>query len=445
MLSKTPMTAHSVTDANFIPMNWGPSSSGSAIRAAVRGESCSNMSDPVVIIYLERDPSVQFRMKLIVDSYYNSPATCRETAYESKWTRFDYITCQTWIYEIDPIAMNMPVGTYRLVHGGSTDVNGFVSPLIETKWLRSEIEEDKYVLKKVSDPPGTTSPPQPPANRPEVLNDGLIARVWNSKSASISYSATVRCSAVCGTLPENFAAKLCEVGTSYMSPTCIASARPFRIGKAKKTKLGVVNTFTGTFIVEKKTTGKKYQVYLNIPAGKKQPTTLGLDNFIWNGQSSFKNVPSSIVAPTTNTAPGATTTTIAGTSPSTTSNVASSAALTVTSDSISGKTSLTVKGSGAAVTIDATIKCSGQCTKLPASILGRLCRVGTSYTDASCTSIITLYPASGATATSATFRGNTTFGTSPTGAVYQPFFSMVASGISTRTSLSGTSRVTWTK
>lgn len=439
---------HSWVGGNFYADTdwWRVYPDGKTIHVALEGFTCSKMTPPSVIIFLEKNPSIAFKMKLTtLPQYQTFPLDpgCRESTFSS----VPYLWCGTWWYEIDPVASNMPDGAYGFVHGGAIDGDGFVTPF--TRSIHSGPENEymnTYVLKKVPTPPSTSTPPPPP-NRPEVLDDQLDARVWNSKSASVHYTVTVRCSPGCGSLPENFAAKLCEVGTKFMSPTCIATTRPFQIGKARKTKLGVVNTFVGTFIVEKKTTGKKYQAYLNIPAGKNQPTTLGQDTFVWNGKSSFKNVPSSITAPTTTAAPGASTTatTIAGTSPTTTSNAASSTALTVTSDSVSGKNSLTVKGSGAAITIDATIKCSGACTKLPTSISGRMCKVGTSYTDASCTSIISLYPTAGSSSTNATFHGNTMFGTSPTGAVYQPYFNMVASGISGRTTLTGSSRVTWTK
>jgi len=337
--------------------------------------SCSDMTDGDLFIFLEGTNGPYFKMQPIN----------RRTGEITLISGVTGLFTDSY-YVIDGDALGLKAGKYQVGGTGFKDESGKPNMMSDRFDRNGKLVTFDF-KPTTPDSPTTSSPPDP--RRPEVLDDQLVARVWNSKSASVSYTATVRCSSVCGTLPENFAAKLCEVGTSYMSPTCIATTRPFQIGKANKTKLGAVNTFVGTFIIEKNTTGKKYKAYLNIPAGKKQPTTLGLETFIWNGKSSFKYVPSSITVPMTTVAPGATTTTNAGTSPTTTSNVTSSAALTVTSDSVSGKNSLTVTGNGAAVKIEATIKCSGQCTKLPNSILGRLCKVGTSYTDASCTSIIT--------------------------------------------------------
>ncbi len=411
---------------------------GAAI-AYVDFVGCSLLHGGQTYIYRVNEP--QRKYPLALTGYYDDFGR-RDV--DNVWTSFFYE------FRLE----TLPSGTYRLGYEGfyddfgnkfespmATEVVGSVRKPIEIIW--EGVDTSTTTLA----PKSTTTTSIPIVEVPEVLDDSMNLVVHKANFfASVHYSAVVRCSTVCGSLPDRFNARLCEVGTGYSSFTCLATATMSSY-RSKKivTKNSSTNLFLGSFVFQKKPTGKTYKVFLNIPAGKNRKPVQGLSNIKWN--KSTLNLPMANVAtvPTTTAAPGASTTTIAGTSPSTTSNVASSAALTVTSDSISGKSSLTVKGNGAAVTIDAAIKCSGQCTKLPASILGRLCKVGTSYTDASCTSIITLYPASGATPTSATFRGNTTFGTSPTGAVYQPFFSMTATGISGTTRLSGTSRVTWTK
>jgi hypothetical protein len=356
-----------------------------------------------------------------------------------RYTRVNSLSKTTWInYQIDGDALGLKEGRYRFIGGRFRDEQGREDELHETLEANGE---RRYLDYKPSDNSTTTSstssPPQ--SERPEVLDDQLVTQVWKPGKASTNYTATVRCSSRCGTLPDSFAAKLCEVGTSYTSSTCISSSRPFKIGKQKKTKEGVVNTFVGTFIIEKKATGKKYQAYLNIPAGKKHKPTLGLDTFVWNGKSSVKNVASPIKAPVTTVAPKVTTST------STSVVAGSSAALTVLSDSVSGKSSLIVKGSGASVTVDVALDCSGTCTGLPASITGRMCKVGTSDADSSCSYQIKLSQISGGTSRKATFRGIAKFGSTPTGAVYQPYFSMTAAGAIGTTKLQGTSRVTWNK
>jgi hypothetical protein len=424
--------AHAIDDSCDKSGMWTSSDAGLArddqgaawFQASVAVWACSRGIPGKMWIYSIENPKKIYGMTSTGDPYFKDYTS-------SAITQF-----------VDVIkASKVPFGTYRVRFSGFKDAFGNNSGT-------QDITDSNGKIKEIIWAGNSTTTTDVPVPVPEVLDEDLRLVVHKVNfSATAYYQVTVRCSSACGSLPTSFSAKACEVNTGYMSPTCIASSRLNGMGsKSQRTANGSVNMFSGGFNFDKRPTGKTYQIYLSIPAGKNRKPVRGTKTFKWEKKALPSTSTIAAMAPVSSTiAPPTTTTVNEGSAGTTVPSTASSAALSVVSDLVSGATSLTVKGNGAAVTIDAAIKCSGQCTKLPASILGRLCKVGTSYSDASCTSIITLYPATGATPTSATFRGNTMFSTSPTGAVYQPFFSMVASGISTRTSLSGTSRVTWTK
>lgn len=327
----------------------------------------------------------------------------------------------------------LPNGVYEYVWGGYTDDDGNTSGF--------SVYHKTFIVDNQGTTTSTTSTVPPRLLEvPQVLEDDLTLVVHTpNKFASAYYSAVVRCSNRCGKLPDVFPAKLCEVGTSYRSSTCISSASMSPNGSKKKvTKTSTTNMFFGTFAFNKAPTGKRYRVYLNIPAGRNHAPVEGKATVAWTRKTANPPTTTTIPAPTTTTLPGVTTTT----SPSTTIGP-SNQPVAIISDSVSGMNTAVVQGANTSVGIEVTLSCTGKCTALPSYIGARFCKVGTSYLDASCTVGQSIVRTSGTQNLS--YAGQLRLGLEPTGFKYQPYFSILATGVSGTVRIGGTSRLTWTK
>lgn len=328
----------------------------------------------------------------------------------------------------------LPNGVYEYVWGGYKDEDGNSTGF--------SVYPITFIVDNQNSTTSTTSTTTtvPPADVPQVLADDLTLVVHRpNRSASAYYSAVVRCSNRCGKLPDVFAAKLCEVGTSYRSSTCISSASMSPNGSKKRvTKTSTTNMFFGTFGLNKAPTGKRYRVYLNIPAGRNHAPVEGKATVAWTRKTANPPTTTTIPAPTTTTLPGVPTTTTP-----TTTIAPSNQPVAVISDRVSGLSTAVVQGTNTSVGIDVTLSCTGKCTALPSWIYARLCKVGTSFFDASCTVSQAIVRPSGTQGSS--YFGQLRMGLEPTGLKYQPYFSILATGVSGYVRIGGTSRLTWTK
>ena len=398
------------------------------VTASFVGYACSVYSRGRFYLYSPSAPSIQYDLDPLSS--------------DNDFERDDSINVVTR-HSFSGDLRNIPGGRYRYGFEGFTNTEG------NSASLQTVLNQKGNPIEIIWTPSSPTSTfPQAPI--PEVLTEYINLVVHRAQFfASAYYSVNVRCSFSCGKLPDTFHAKLCEIGTSYRSPTCIARASMSPQGLKKKvTKSGASNFFFGTFSFQRKPTGKTYVPYLNIPAGKNHKPTIGGATVVWSTRTAVLAKPSQTSTPTSTTVVSDRTN-VAGTTtsvPSSNSNgPVSNGDVYVIQDLMSGKAALEVKGSGASVTIDVTLGCSGKCTSLPATITGRLCREGTSDSDSTCGTTISLSQITGESSKRATFRGVLKFGSTPTGIVYQPFYSVKARGISGSIKVSGTASVTWLK
>lgn len=396
-------------------------------------DTCSEVRPGTVWAYPIGKPALRFPMRFVRSQRID------DSTLESMSTLFSY--------QLN--LRSIPYGRYHVGFASFTDKEGYSSGDRVAEFRDKDGKFKPQEFNWSAPPSTTTSVPRPPISVPEILDDSINVAVNKVKSsATVYYAATVRCSTPCGKLPDRFQAKLCEEGiTNWSSSKCIARSGMRPHGSKKSvTKSGTYNTFFGQLAFTKKPDGKRYRVLLNVVNGKKHKPVVSTAVFTWNKATSnmpmpqAKKVPSSSVS----TAAPSTTVVVAPTSPIA-SSPATTTGVAVTQDLLSGKTGLTLKGSGAPLTIDATLSCSSPCTKLPTSILARLCNVGTGYQDKSCTPVVTLYSKSGATSARATFSGNTAIPNTSTNGEYQPFYSATVSGLRGTNTLAGLSRVTWSK